>query len=237
MVDAVRLGVIDDPVGRMPDRDLELPAQARRHLPARAMLREVRLEMLARPLDDRLGLDLVRPVPADAPPPGRATRHRISRQASSQTRTPARQAPSRRSPPGSASWLHLRRRRCSWIGADRRSAGRASASRWRGRKNALAISVGTTALPMTAATRKRILRLVDDAVGQPEQRGNAAEREAGRHQQRRVHGLPPRRREGTRHRIYTDDLGRHLRRQQQQEKPSAPRPAPDTDTNEPARMK
>ena len=53
----------------------------------------------------------------------------------------------------------------------------------------MAISVGTTALPMTAAIRQRVLRLGDDAVRQPEQRRDAAEGEPGRHEQRRVEAL------------------------------------------------
>src|SRR6266852_1786223 len=58
--------------------------------------------------------------------------------------------------------------------------------------------------------QSRILRLGDDAVRQAEQRGNGAERKAGRHQECRIHSLLRRRPECPRYGIDPYKLGHHL---------------------------
>jgi len=91
-------------------------------------------------------------------------------------------------------------------------------SRWcRGRKKALAIRVGTTALATTAAIEIRILRLGHEPVGESEQRGDAAEGKPCRHHQRRVHAFFGRRAECFRHRINARDLRHHLGKQEDHE--------------------
>ena len=63
----------------------------------------------------------------------------------------------------------------------------------------------------------RVLRLVDELVGQPEEGRDGAEGEPVGHQECGVEALLPRRAPGARHRVDPQHLGEHFAEQQQQE--------------------
>ena len=148
VVDIVRFRVVDELLRRMSDRDFESRFDPR-GLRKSAQPREVALEVISCSFDLGLGLDVVRGF-------GRSSnRQHVERRAESSRQLDSELERASGRLRAVVTHEDVLQRSASAAGGATGASGSASRlrKRWRGRKNAFAISVGTTALPMTAAIK------------------------------------------------------------------------------------